>query len=694
MNASVCDRSNAPTVLNWDARDRNLAMQGMAWSYEACGNLDSYSPNRYYDSLAGKTLRISYPGDSSSGYTIVTGADGSKDGSVVAFVEQIAREVGFSTEVRPVSAASRSRFASSFTACVHEVALNATDLCVGNFWVTTERLLLAPFSSSIYQDEFVLIVRAHKQDDRNDLEKLQHMLFIPFRSFTGGAWGWIAVTIVYYAVVMHAVDPRSYAHALENEEMEASQGANSHKDDPSRVDHNGTSVAAHAQTFLRHERHQYSRAVHALEGRAARISASMYLGAVGFATGDPHHLSRTAPSRFASLGFVLFGVVVVQNYTASTAASLFILASGETSTHTLDDTVASGKPICTRQALVSNLVHRYPHIAEERYMTEQTEKLGHLSSAEVEDALLDSVDAGRCTAIVTMKDSWESARRRHPSEHCNKFVTATLFTETNAMPVRERYVEVVSYLIAKFKATGLYNDLREEYQTKYLHEKPHCFEEEEEEEDKSNDYASALGPYHLFGPLAVSWAASTIGLLYFYCCGYAHRTVAHSAYYRATLANRECLSELYSMSFSELYGKAKSLDTIEPGDLKLALDAAPNKKGLVKLIVEATPVPGSEMYLSFTARSIAELCKLAESANIPETTVNECLDHALGPKEALISALMDKLDTDGDGRISKQELDELDANGDGYISPSEVAAVTSPKGGSSTTFVSVNPVTG
>jgi hypothetical protein len=272
-------------------------MQGMAWSYEACGNLDSYSPNRYYDSLAGKTLRISYPGDSSSGYTIVTGADGSKDGSVVAFVEQIAREVGFSTEVRPVSAASRSRFASSFTACVHEVALNATDLCVGNFWVTTERLLLAPFSSSIYQDEFVLIVRAHKQDDRNDLEKLQHMLFIPFRSFTGGAWGWIAVTIVYYAVVMHAVDPRSYAHALENEEMEASQGDDSHKDDPSRVDHNGTSVAAHAQTFLRHERHQYSRAVHALEGRAARISASMYLGAVGFATGDPHHLSRTAPSR-------------------------------------------------------------------------------------------------------------------------------------------------------------------------------------------------------------------------------------------------------------------------------------------------------------------------------------------------------------------------------------------------------------
>ena len=65
-----------------------------------------------------------------------------KTGSVVEFMKSIANEVGFTWEVVPVTTASKDRFTSSFTACVHSVALNETDLCLGNFWLTGERMLI------------------------------------------------------------------------------------------------------------------------------------------------------------------------------------------------------------------------------------------------------------------------------------------------------------------------------------------------------------------------------------------------------------------------------------------------------------------------------------------------------------------------------------------------------------------------
>ena len=106
-----------------------------------------------------------YPGDSGSGYTLVTLPDGSKTGSVVEFMRSIANEAQFTWEVVPLRQESRSRYSSSFTACVHQVtetnvqslrapppllqrthryqvALNESDLCIANFWLTTERMLI------------------------------------------------------------------------------------------------------------------------------------------------------------------------------------------------------------------------------------------------------------------------------------------------------------------------------------------------------------------------------------------------------------------------------------------------------------------------------------------------------------------------------------------------------------------------
>jgi hypothetical protein len=115
---------------------RTMANDGwrLAYSYEACGNLNSYSPMRHYDLVRDRVFRVSYPGDSSSGYTILTKDNGDKTGSMIELMQEVADAGMFTWEIHTVSNASKSRYSSSYTACVHEVALNRTDLCVGNFW--------------------------------------------------------------------------------------------------------------------------------------------------------------------------------------------------------------------------------------------------------------------------------------------------------------------------------------------------------------------------------------------------------------------------------------------------------------------------------------------------------------------------------------------------------------------------------
>ena len=113
----------------------DTATADLVYSYETCGNLNSYTDDRHYAYLRGRHLRVSYPGDSGSGYTVLTKANGDKAGSVVDFMQQIAREGDFTYERVEVGQDSKDLFSSSFTACVHAVAINQTDICVGNFWV-------------------------------------------------------------------------------------------------------------------------------------------------------------------------------------------------------------------------------------------------------------------------------------------------------------------------------------------------------------------------------------------------------------------------------------------------------------------------------------------------------------------------------------------------------------------------------
>ena len=135
VDASNCDRPANDYDVTWataaPAAGSGFSRAALVRSYETCGNVNTYEDDRLTSTLAGAHYRISFPGDSSSGYTILTQADGTKTGSVVRFMEDIRDATGFTWEIHEVSDTSRGRYSSSFTACVHEVAIGETDLCIG-----------------------------------------------------------------------------------------------------------------------------------------------------------------------------------------------------------------------------------------------------------------------------------------------------------------------------------------------------------------------------------------------------------------------------------------------------------------------------------------------------------------------------------------------------------------------------------
>ena len=160
------------------------------------------------------------------------------------------------------------------------------------------------------------------------------------------------------------------------------------------------------------------------------VTTSLYFGVVGFAGCSPSHTVRTFPGRLIAVGFVLFSVVVLTNYTASSAAG-FVFLEGKSSTMLNDwkEVVATNRPICVRKSLLSNVQERYPDIL---FIGKN-----HTSARVEVGMMLQSMDADECVAAIIAKDMWSDVQRR--SDQCNKTEVETLFSEANAM-VRQHAV--------------------------------------------------------------------------------------------------------------------------------------------------------------------------------------------------------------------------------------------------------------
>ena len=113
VDPASCDRPSDRSAYAWADPASHAPLGGLHYSYETCGNLNSYVESRHYEQLSGMHLRVAFPGDSGAGYTLYTiqhGVDeGKKDGSVWGFMAGVLKEGNVSWTPQEISIASRSQ---------------------------------------------------------------------------------------------------------------------------------------------------------------------------------------------------------------------------------------------------------------------------------------------------------------------------------------------------------------------------------------------------------------------------------------------------------------------------------------------------------------------------------------------------------------------------------------------------------
>jgi hypothetical protein len=123
IDPANCDRPFDRSAYTWATPASHAPADELHYSYETCGNLNSYAESRHYEQLNGMNLRIAFPGDSGAGYTLYTiqlgGDTGKKDGSVWGFMKEVLKAGNVSWTSQEISHASRSRFNSSYSACTY-----------------------------------------------------------------------------------------------------------------------------------------------------------------------------------------------------------------------------------------------------------------------------------------------------------------------------------------------------------------------------------------------------------------------------------------------------------------------------------------------------------------------------------------------------------------------------------------------
>jgi len=294
VNASAC----------WQPKARSPSVPEFHYSYAACGYLDDYSESKHARVLLGRSIRVSYPADSASGFTLVT-RGGKKRGSFPTFMQGIFDRFNMTVEVVPVSEQSKERSPESiYTACVHEVALNRTDLCIGDFWSTSQRRLMAAFTSELYQDLFYVVAPITEENG------LLEVMASPFRPFVPSVWLGIAGMTVVASLGMYVLERGKMF-----KEATCSRG----------------------------------------------VSRSLYFGFQSMVGASSSYEAKTLGGRILNLAFGFFIMIVIASYTANLASFLVAKASSS-KIDSIEGGIKAGMKFCGVSQVQESLVSMEPQL--------------------------------------------------------------------------------------------------------------------------------------------------------------------------------------------------------------------------------------------------------------------------------------------------------------------------------------------
>jgi len=395
------------------------------FSYETCGNLNLYSTDASMRQTLERTasrdvLRISMPGDSSNHYSLVSQDPGvagtGRDGAAIRFFASTAAEYGLNWTVVPISNESRASHPnSSFTACVHEVALNGTDLCVGNFWQTPARLLISTFTSQQDADRFRVVVFSHAEAlSLNDV--LGQAFRSPFAPFSKDMWIVLLVTVAWVGLTSYVLE----------------------------LDYGDCSKACNRS------------------GRA-KFGRSMFYSLHAFSSGGDFRQEPVKLSQHLNLlafGFAI--LVTVTNYTAEVTTSA-VVDRRTSSLNSFAEGIAQGKVFCGPDVIRNALMLRYPNLRQSQYLRYKTSWTTRM---------LEAMDAGICHAAIVTENAWDVSVGN--GDHCEtkKLLPETVFELGNSMPVREALQHQISWAFVTEQKKGVFAAMTDEAKAEFLEPAP------------------------------------------------------------------------------------------------------------------------------------------------------------------------------------------------------------------------------
>jgi hypothetical protein len=309
------------------------------FSYQTCGNRDFYtdSSKSVQSVIAGRLFTAVMPSAPYAPWTYPPGyapdalfdkahpAWKDNGGILVKLVTAIAEKhdpplvpsllKGFASK------RSRSSFPnSSFTACVMDVAVGNIDVCIGNFWLTLDRLSMGVnFVQPFGQDEFYIL--APIMDDFL-VDSFGEMLGRPWLPFSPDLWVCFFAFIAFASFVTFLTDT-----VFDLGDMYEPGGDAGDFQNPTKI---------------------------------GRYFRALQLNLLGYVGGGPQNNPSSVPGRLAALGFGWFLLILMSSYTANLASILVAKTGGGNSIQNIEDAINKKARICTLAPILAELKVDYP----------------------------------------------------------------------------------------------------------------------------------------------------------------------------------------------------------------------------------------------------------------------------------------------------------------------------------------------
>jgi hypothetical protein len=384
VDPRTCRRPNSPSSY-FPQATYGTGGPRLSYSYETCGNVDTweYQRKRLSELKRFEPIRLSYPivgSGASSGFYVTKPLPGDSDGyegtgidgAVTRFVIDALKFYNISFTVQPQSASSRAYgdgVKSTYSGCVHEVVLNRTDLCIGEFWQTKSRLELSAFTRALFADTFHVIAW-RKDEGTNPFDWMANVMGAVLQPFDPMLWFLLILTYVAAGLAMWVIE-----------------GARNSDDFPDS------------------------------HGVYRSMCEGIFKSLQSFFGGEDHRFApRTIPGKFVIFGLSLSSLVLISLYVAKVTTQQIVLArTDRTAATELVKVINSGGKVCALNAQRDELIARIDELEGLDVSMRATGKAGngtYYFGVSGPKELLWAMDASpaKCGIAIVYEDGWEIMR--------------------------------------------------------------------------------------------------------------------------------------------------------------------------------------------------------------------------------------------------------------------------------------------